>query len=147
MLSAVRSHLLDGFWEGESLPWPPMARGAAGEGAGPNPGPAFLGDIFVQNLVPDWRGADGSFFGMFSIFFPSATGILAGANISGDLKVSRTELPPAMAWHHSGEVAAGSRILFPVVSGSATRKSQNTALGLRGTECLECSPVHPKVMD
>ncbi|KAL7978691.1 hypothetical protein Chor_013180, partial [Crotalus horridus] len=43
-------------------------------------------NIFAQNFVPNWRGPDGSFFGLFSIFFPSATGILAGANISGDLK-------------------------------------------------------------
>lgn len=44
-------------------------------------------EIFATNFVPDWRGTEGNFFGMFSIFFPSATGILAGANISGDLKV------------------------------------------------------------
>ena len=61
---------------------------------GPNSGLIFPADIFVQNLVPEWRGMDGSFFGMFSIFFPSATGILAGANISGDLKVSRVPIPP-----------------------------------------------------
>ncbi|XP_058431796.1 solute carrier family 12 member 3 isoform X12 [Marmota monax] len=54
---------------------------------------SYRGDIFVQNLVPDWRGIDGSFFGMFSIFFPSATGILAGANISGDLKDPAVAIP------------------------------------------------------
>ncbi|CAB1323261.1 unnamed protein product [Coregonus sp. 'balchen'] len=46
----------------------------------------YKADIFAENFVPNWRGPEGNFFGMFSIFFPSATGILAGANISGDLK-------------------------------------------------------------
>uniref|UniRef100_A0A8C4WSS3 Amino acid permease/ SLC12A domain-containing protein n=1 Tax=Gopherus evgoodei TaxID=1825980 RepID=A0A8C4WSS3_9SAUR len=48
---------------------------------------SYRGDIFLENIGPEWRGESGNFFGMFSIFFPSATGILAGANISGDLKV------------------------------------------------------------
>uniref|UniRef100_A0A4W6EMX6 Solute carrier family 12 member 3 n=1 Tax=Lates calcarifer TaxID=8187 RepID=A0A4W6EMX6_LATCA len=50
-------------------------------------------DIFAANFVPCWRGPEGSFFGMFSIFFPSATGILAGANISGDLKNPTVAIP------------------------------------------------------
>ncbi|CAF91324.1 unnamed protein product, partial [Tetraodon nigroviridis] len=50
-------------------------------------------DIFATNFVPNWRGPEGSFFGMFSIFFPSATGILAGANISGDLKNPAMAIP------------------------------------------------------
>ncbi|XP_077594567.1 solute carrier family 12 member 3 [Stigmatopora nigra] len=50
-------------------------------------------DIFTTNFVPNWRGHEGSFFGMFSIFFPSATGILAGANISGDLKDPAVAIP------------------------------------------------------
>ncbi|KAL8176475.1 UNVERIFIED_CONTAM: hypothetical protein K2H54_035306 [Gekko kuhli] len=54
---------------------------------------SYKSDIFLQNIMPEWRGEDGSFFGMFSIFFPSATGILAGANISGDLKDPEAAIP------------------------------------------------------
>ncbi|XP_073515215.1 solute carrier family 12 member 3 isoform X1 [Phyllobates terribilis] len=54
---------------------------------------SYRADIFADNFVPRWRGKDGSFFGMFSIFFPSATGILAGANISGDLKDPAVAIP------------------------------------------------------
>ncbi|CAH2324555.1 solute carrier family 12 member 3 [Pelobates cultripes] len=54
---------------------------------------SYRADIFAENFVPNWRGQDGSFFGMFSIFFPSATGILAGANISGDLKDPAVAIP------------------------------------------------------
>ena len=50
------------------------------------------GETFVDNFGPDFRDQGSndlsSFFAVFSIFFPAATGILAGANISGDLKVS-----------------------------------------------------------
>ncbi|XP_016338801.1 solute carrier family 12 member 3 [Sinocyclocheilus anshuiensis] len=54
---------------------------------------SYRADIFAANFVPGWRGPEGSFFGMFSIFFPSATGILAGANISGDLKDPNIAIP------------------------------------------------------
>nr|XP_057942768.1 solute carrier family 12 member 3 isoform X2 [Doryrhamphus excisus] len=54
---------------------------------------SYQADIFAANFVPSWRGSEGSFFGMFSIFFPSATGILAGANISGDLKDPTVAIP------------------------------------------------------
>ena len=48
---------------------------------------SILGQTFNDNFGPDFRDGEG-FFSVFAIFFPAATGILAGANISGDLAVS-----------------------------------------------------------
>ncbi|XP_068452287.1 solute carrier family 12 member 2-like isoform X2 [Clinocottus analis] len=48
--------------------------------------------IFLENLGPDFREEE-TFFSMFAIFFPAATGILAGANISGDLTDPASAIP------------------------------------------------------
>ncbi|XP_055017817.1 solute carrier family 12 member 2-like [Boleophthalmus pectinirostris] len=48
--------------------------------------------IFLENLGPDFR-EDETFFSVFAIFFPAATGILAGANISGDLADPQSAIP------------------------------------------------------
>lgn len=50
----------------------------------------------MSNLWSDYRQSEKSnqtFFSVFSIFFPSVTGIQAGANISGDLKDPASSIP------------------------------------------------------
>ncbi|KNC85776.1 hypothetical protein SARC_02040 [Sphaeroforma arctica JP610] len=47
--------------------------------------------VFSDNFGPHWQGE--TFFSVFSIFFPAATGILAGANMSGDLKDAQKAIP------------------------------------------------------
>ncbi|KAF7648949.1 hypothetical protein LDENG_00149600 [Lucifuga dentata] len=51
----------------------------------------YDGSIMWENMGPDFRGE--SFFSVFAIFFPAATGILAGANISGDLADPQLAIP------------------------------------------------------
>ena len=49
-------------------------------------------DLLNENLFDDYSEGE-NFFTVFSIFFPAATGILAGSNISGDLKDPSVAIP------------------------------------------------------
>ncbi|KAK6631514.1 hypothetical protein RUM44_006041 [Polyplax serrata] len=54
------------------------------------------GKLFLENWGPDYRFSEQryqNFFSVFAIFFPSVTGIQAGANISGDLKNPAFSIP------------------------------------------------------
>uniref|UniRef100_H2XTN7 Solute carrier family 12 member 2 n=1 Tax=Ciona intestinalis TaxID=7719 RepID=H2XTN7_CIOIN len=52
----------------------------------------YQSNIAAENFGPNFRNNE-NFFSVFSIFFPAATGILAGCNISGDLKNAQTAIP------------------------------------------------------
>ncbi|KAI1714628.1 solute carrier family 12 domain-containing protein [Ditylenchus destructor] len=49
-------------------------------------------ETFKENLMPAFREGY-SFFTVFAVYFPAATGIMAGANISGDLKDPGKAIP------------------------------------------------------
>ncbi|XP_047122244.1 bumetanide-sensitive sodium-(potassium)-chloride cotransporter-like [Schistocerca piceifrons] len=53
-------------------------------------------ETFKENLWNDYRYYEGvhhNFFSVFSVFFPAVTGIVAGANLSGDLKDPSSSIP------------------------------------------------------
>ncbi|KAF1624873.1 Solute carrier family 12 member 3, partial [Eudyptes filholi] len=104
---------------------------------------SYRADIFAQNFVPSWRGPEGSFFSLFSIFFPSATGILAGANISGDLKDPAVAIPKgtlmAIFWTTVSYLVLSATIGACVVRDASGSLNDSVAVGSPGCEGLACS--------
>ncbi|XP_042742076.1 solute carrier family 12 member 3 isoform X2 [Lagopus leucura] len=104
---------------------------------------SYRADIFAQNFVPDWRGPEGSFFGLFSIFFPSATGILAGANISGDLKDPAVAIPKgtlmAIFWTTVSYLVLSATIGACVLRDASGSLNDSVTVGSPGCEGLGCS--------
>ena len=52
----------------------------------------YKSELIMDNMLAKYTEKE-NFFSIFSIFFPAATGILAGSNISGDLKDAATAIP------------------------------------------------------
>ncbi|XP_075145555.1 sodium potassium chloride cotransporter [Haematobia irritans] len=80
----------------------------------------FSWGTLKENFGSDYRFSekvDQNFFSVFSIFFPSVTGIQAGANICGDLKDPAVAIPRGTLW--ALLLSMFSYVVFVVFAGGA----------------------------
>lgn len=86
----------------------------AGEPTTQAVGPAELWGEFPGMPEKGFQGTD--FWGVFAVFFPATTGILAGANMSGDLRDSRRSIAVGTLW-----AIAVSSVIYLAVAWWASR--------------------------
>jgi len=83
----------------------------------------FSDGTFTDNLKPEYRtfgGIDNNFFTVFGVFFPAVTGIMAGANISGDLEDPSTNIPVGTLW--AVGISMITYILMAILCGVIARR-------------------------
>ncbi|RWS24953.1 solute carrier family 12 member 3-like protein, partial [Leptotrombidium deliense] len=105
----------------------------------------YSSTVFKENLWPSYReqkGVSHNFISVFSIFFPAATGILAGANISGDLTNPSKAIPKGTLL--AVIITTASYLLFAVVSGATVLRDANGNLSAVASiaEISNCSLSH-----
>ncbi|TMS39567.1 hypothetical protein L596_006070 [Steinernema carpocapsae] len=81
---SILSHLVGTFFP---LTPEQVARGVTG----------YSFSTMADNMWPDFRGAE-TFITIFGVYFPAMTGIMAGANMSGDLKDASKSIPKGTVW-------------------------------------------------
>ncbi|XP_046144542.1 bumetanide-sensitive sodium-(potassium)-chloride cotransporter isoform X2 [Osmia bicornis bicornis] len=101
----------------------------------------FSPEVFKKNMGPDYRFSENSnqtFFSVFAIFFPSVTGIQAGANISGDLKDAASSIPIGTLL--ALLISMFSYVTFVVFAGGAALRDASGHVGLNDT-IASCIPA------
>lgn len=95
--------------------------------------------VFWNNLDSDYRFSENNnhtFFSVFAIFFPSVTGIQAGANISGDLKDPASSIPIGTLL--ALLISMVSYVTFVLFAGGAALRDANGFVGANNniTSCM-----------
>ncbi|RWS15025.1 solute carrier family 12 member 3-like protein [Dinothrombium tinctorium] len=102
-------------------------------------------DVIKENLWPNFRRkdeVDHNFMSVFAIFFPAATGILAGANISGDLLNPSRAIPKGTLL--AVLITTLSYLLFAIICGSTVLRDANGLVELlkndtTASEIINCT--------
>ncbi|CAD6995861.1 unnamed protein product [Ceratitis capitata] len=96
----------------------------------------FSWSNFKENFGSDYRFSEGvnqNFFSVFAIYFPSVTGIQAGANICGDLKDPAASIPKGTFWALMISMASYAVFVFFAGGAAARDASGNVADLINGT--------------